>query len=248
MRAIARRIADGRRDQRVHRLPARSHRLPGRARPEQRPSLVPAAQGRVRAAAQGADGGARRRPRRALRARGLPLRADPKRSIFRIYRDTRFAKDKSPYKTHISARASRGSAAARTTTRRRRRPRQRRLLQPAARRELRRRRDVDAARSPARRVPAADRRRAGSRPRRARGSGLPRRVRAGRTATSTLKRVPPGYPPDHPMADLFRYKDIVFGRRSVGRRGLLARAAGHPGRRVRGGDAGLPVPRRRSTR
>ena len=29
----------------------------------------------------------------------------------------------------------------------------------------------------------------------------------------TLKRVPPGYPPDHPMADLFRYKDIVFGRR-----------------------------------
>ena len=29
----------------------------------------------------------------------------------------------------------------------------------------------------------------------------------------TLKRVPPGYPPDHPMADLFRYKDVVFGRR-----------------------------------
>jgi uncharacterized protein (DUF2461 family) len=28
-----------------------------------------------------------------------------------------------------------------------------------------------------------------------------------------LKRVPPGYPADHPMADLFRYKDIVFGRR-----------------------------------
>ena len=29
----------------------------------------------------------------------------------------------------------------------------------------------------------------------------------------TLKRVPPGYPPDHPMADMFRFKDIVFGRR-----------------------------------
>ena len=28
-----------------------------------------------------------------------------------------------------------------------------------------------------------------------------------------LKRVPPGYPPDHPRADLFRFKDIVFGRR-----------------------------------
>ena len=32
-----------------------------------------------------------------LEARGIPLRADPKRSIFRIYRDTRFAKDKSPH-------------------------------------------------------------------------------------------------------------------------------------------------------
>jgi uncharacterized protein (DUF2461 family) len=28
-----------------------------------------------------------------------------------------------------------------------------------------------------------------------------------------LKRVPPGLPADHPMADLFRWKDIVFGRR-----------------------------------
>ena len=25
--------------------------------------------------------------------------------------------------------------------------------------------------------------------------------------------VPPGYPPDHPMADLLRAKDVVFGRR-----------------------------------
>jgi uncharacterized protein (TIGR02453 family) len=32
-----------------------------------------------------------------LEARGIPLRADPKRSIFRIYRDTRFSKDKSPH-------------------------------------------------------------------------------------------------------------------------------------------------------
>jgi uncharacterized protein (TIGR02453 family) len=35
--------------------------------------------------------------------RGLPLMADPKRSIFRIYRDTRFSKDKSPYKTNAGA-------------------------------------------------------------------------------------------------------------------------------------------------
>jgi len=35
--------------------------------------------------------------------RGLPLRADPARSPFRIYRDVRFSADKSPYKTHVSA-------------------------------------------------------------------------------------------------------------------------------------------------
>ncbi|CAN5839296.1 DUF2461 domain-containing protein [soil metagenome] len=29
----------------------------------------------------------------------LPLRADPAKSLFRIYRDTRFSKDKTPYKT-----------------------------------------------------------------------------------------------------------------------------------------------------
>jgi uncharacterized protein (TIGR02453 family) len=36
-------------------------------------------------------------------ARGLPLSADPARSPFRIYRDVRFSKDKSPYKTSASA-------------------------------------------------------------------------------------------------------------------------------------------------
>jgi uncharacterized protein (TIGR02453 family) len=34
---------------------------------------------------------------------GLPLRGDPKRSVFRIHRDTRFSPDKRPYKTHVSA-------------------------------------------------------------------------------------------------------------------------------------------------
>jgi len=38
-----------------------------------------------------------------FRARGLPLSADPARSPFRIYRDVRFAKDKSPYKTNVGA-------------------------------------------------------------------------------------------------------------------------------------------------
>ncbi len=36
-------------------------------------------------------------------ARDLPLRSDPGRSPFRIYRDVRFSKDKSPYKTHVAA-------------------------------------------------------------------------------------------------------------------------------------------------
>jgi uncharacterized protein (TIGR02453 family) len=38
-----------------------------------------------------------------LRKARIPLRADPKRSVFRLYRDTRFSPDKSPYKTHVSA-------------------------------------------------------------------------------------------------------------------------------------------------
>ncbi len=34
---------------------------------------------------------------------GVPLRSDPGKSPFRIYRDLRFSADKTPYKTHISA-------------------------------------------------------------------------------------------------------------------------------------------------
>ncbi len=50
---------------------------------------------------------------REAAARGLPLRADPKRALFRIYRDTRFSKNKNPYKTHaggvLSRTGTRGS-------------------------------------------------------------------------------------------------------------------------------------------
>jgi uncharacterized protein (TIGR02453 family) len=35
--------------------------------------------------------------------RRIPLTADPRRSPFRIYRDVRFSKDKSPYKTNVGA-------------------------------------------------------------------------------------------------------------------------------------------------
>src|SRR4026207_977692 len=39
----------------------------------------------------------------AFRSREVPLMADPAKSPFRIYRDVRFSKDKSPYKTNVGA-------------------------------------------------------------------------------------------------------------------------------------------------
>jgi uncharacterized protein (TIGR02453 family) len=39
----------------------------------------------------------------AFASRKIPLRGDGKRSIFRLNRDVRFSKDKSPYKTHAGA-------------------------------------------------------------------------------------------------------------------------------------------------
>jgi uncharacterized protein (TIGR02453 family) len=145
-------------------------------------------------------------------ARGLPLEADPKRSVSRIYRDTRFAKDKSPYKTNIYARfpwIGRGS-------------------------------DHDASDDGARGASGYFNVMPGEsyvgggmwmpeKPRldafRAAILDAPDRVRAALEdrrflaefgpvhSHETLKRVPAGLPPDHPMADMFRFKDVVFGRR-----------------------------------
>lgn len=39
----------------------------------------------------------------ALAEKGIPLAGDPKKAIFRIYRDVRFSKEKLPYKTHAGA-------------------------------------------------------------------------------------------------------------------------------------------------
>lgn len=39
----------------------------------------------------------------ALSARSVPLHGEPRRALFRLHRDVRFSKDKSPYKTHIAA-------------------------------------------------------------------------------------------------------------------------------------------------
>ena len=38
-----------------------------------------------------------------MRAMAPEIVVDPKRAVFRIYRDTRFSSDKTPYKTHIAA-------------------------------------------------------------------------------------------------------------------------------------------------
>lgn len=144
-------------------------------------------------------------------ARGLPLQADPRRSVSRIYRDTRFAKDKSPYKTNIYARfpwIGRGS-------------------------------DHDESDAGAHgpsgyfSVTPAESYVGGGiwmpeKPRldafRAAILDEPDRVRSALEdprflaafgpvhSHDSLKRVPPGLPPDHPMADLFRYKDVIFGR------------------------------------
>jgi uncharacterized protein (TIGR02453 family) len=143
-------------------------------------------------------------------ARGLPLEADPKRSVSRIYRDTRFAKDKSPYKTNVYARfpwIGRGS-------------------------------DHDSSDAGAHGpsgyfnvMPGESYVGGGmwapEKPRldafRAAILDDPDRVRAALEdpaflaefgpvrSHDSLKRIPPGLPPDHPMADLFLYKDVVFG-------------------------------------
>ncbi len=146
-------------------------------------------------------------------ARGIPLLADPKRSPFRIYRDTRFSRDKSPYKTHLAATFPWVEAAGDGPGQADASPHGNGgyfNFQPGemyvgggmwmpekARLDAFRRAVVEE----------------------------PDRVRAaledpafvawfdGVHSHEELKRVPPGLPRDHPMADLFRWKDIVFGRR-----------------------------------
>lgn len=144
-------------------------------------------------------------------ARGLPLRSDPAKSPFRIYRDVRFAKDKSPYKTHLGANfpwIDRGSAHDATDDGAHANGGYFHLqpghhymggglwMATKPRLDAFRRAIVDD----------------------------PEGVRAALedpaflsafgpvSSHETLKRNPPGWPADHPMADLFRYKDVVFGR------------------------------------
>jgi uncharacterized protein (TIGR02453 family) len=143
-----------------------------------------------------------------LAVRDLPLLADPKRSPFRIYRDTRFAKDKTPYKTHLGANfpwleAGREIDAGAHANGgyfhfepgrmyvgggmwMAERPRLEAFRQAIVHDEARVRAAIQD----------------------------PGFVAAFGSIQShhSLVRVPPGYPADHPLADMFRFKDVIFGR------------------------------------
>jgi len=141
--------------------------------------------------------------------RGIPLRADPKSSPFRIYRDTRFSKDKSPYKTNVAASfpwVGEGDATSEGQSERHGggyihispegsfmgggmwHPEPARL---AAFRKM-----VDE--SPDVTLGALE--------------DPVFLARFEPVHGDALKRVPQGYPADHPHSDLLRLKDVTFGR------------------------------------
>ncbi|MBX3029182.1 MAG: DUF2461 domain-containing protein [Chloroflexi bacterium] len=141
-------------------------------------------------------------------ARGLPLLADPRRSIFRIHRDTRFSKDKSPYKTHQAARftwtgdespfAERSHGAGGYFH-----------FEPGSM-------YVGGGMfMPERAMLDAWRRRVADAPEEVHAAIEEPAFAAmfGQvTSHEPFKRMPPGYPADHPDAELLRMRDVVFGR------------------------------------
>lgn len=146
-------------------------------------------------------------------ARGIPLRADPRRSPFRIYRDTRFSNNKAPYKTHLAATfpwvESPGGAGEQVDEGAHGnggyfnfQPGEMYIgggmwMPEKPRLQAFRKAVLD---DPDRVTAALE------------DPGFVRWFGDAHTHES-LKRMPPGYPADHPRADLFRWKDIVFGRR-----------------------------------
>jgi len=135
-----------------------------------------------------------------LRERGIPLSADPARSPFRIYRDVRFAKDRSPYKTNVGAsfpwigegggvggyfHLEPGNAFAGGG-----------MWHPAPARLAAWRNAVISHRTRVHAVledPAF-------------------RAAFGAVDGDRLKRAPTGYPPDDPDVGLLKLKDVTFGR------------------------------------
>jgi uncharacterized protein (TIGR02453 family) len=146
-----------------------------------------------------------------LAERGVPLQADPKRSPFRIYRDTRFSRDKSPYKSHLGASfpwleglpaatiAAHGAHASGGYFH----------FQPGEMYVGGGLWMPEKARLEAFRTAVRDE------PERVRSAlEEPRFVAwfGGARSHDTLRRSPKGWPVDHPLADLFRWQDCVFGR------------------------------------
>ena len=150
-------------------------------------------------------------------ASGLPLRADPARSPFRIYRDVRFSADKTPYKTHISASFPWAGEGGGVGAYFHFEPGE--MLagggmwhpEPAQLAAWRHAVDGDLGTV------------------RAALEGPAFTSTFGRVGGDSLKRVPSGFAADHPGADLLKLKDVTFGRRlsdndvlSPGLPGLLA--------------------------
>jgi uncharacterized protein (TIGR02453 family) len=151
-------------------------------------------------------------------ARGIPLRADPAKSPFRIYRDVRFSKDKSPYKTNLGAsfpyvgeEIAGGGGGARSEIPMVHSSGGYFHLQPG---------EIYVGGGiwhPDKPWLDAFRRRVADRPDEIRGvideKGFASTFGKLSDDGHSLQRVPQGYPADHPAADLLKMKDVVFGRR-----------------------------------
>ena len=150
-----------------------------------------------------------------LAERGVPILADPKRSPFRIYRDTRFSKDKAPYKTHLGAtfpwvEDMPGAEAGGGHDARAHGNGGYFHFQPGEMYVGGGMWQMEKASLEAFRAAVL------ARPERVRDAVEDAAFVAwfgGVHPHDELKRFPPGYPQDHPLAHMFRWKDVVFGRR-----------------------------------
>ncbi len=147
-------------------------------------------------------------------ARGIPLRADPSKSPFRIYRDVRFSKDKSPYKTNLGASfpwvsEAPGDGGTRSHTTNVHSSGGYFHLSPG---------EIYVGGGiwhPEKPWLEAFRRRVVDEPGRVRKLVNEPEFKAtfGSLGGDSLVRVPTGFPPDHPDVELLKLKDVTFGRR-----------------------------------
>lgn len=141
--------------------------------------------------------------------RGVPLRSDPKRSPFRIYRDVRFSKDKSPYKTHVATSFPWvGEGPATSAGEPERHGGGYFQLSPEGSYMGGGMWHPEPARL------AAFRRAVVERPEKTMAALEEKgfRTRFEPVHGDSMKRMPLGYPADHPHAALLKLKDVTFGR------------------------------------